>query len=115
MDIDLYPFANLKKISQKYKDIINGFVKEVQCLLPDNNAYFNIVDLIKYLILLYYHKIIESKLLIDDEKDKLLNLLTENNKSIIVDYPWQLIFESQTDGKERQNFIDKVYDKPNIL
>ena len=104
----------VSRISQKYKDIVNGFAKEVECLFPDNNSYFNIVDLIKHLILLYYHTTFESKLLNDEEKDKLLNLLKQNNKSI-ADYSWKLVFESREDGKKTDIFIKKVYNRPNII
>ena len=108
---------NLKKVSkiqQKYKDIVNGFVKENQSSLPTDNAYYNIVDLIKHMILLYYHNIFESRLLTDNEKDKLIKLLTENNKTI-VNHEWELIFESAKDGMKRDTFIDKIYSKRNVI
>ena len=105
---------DVHKISQKYKDIVFGYVRIAQSTLSKETPYFNIVDLIQHFILLYYYQLFESKILNDDEKDKLLNLLAENNKSI-ADYPWKLIFESSKDGLERQAFIDKVWDHPNIL
>ena len=85
---------DLKRVSRipmKYIDIVNGFVKEAQTALPMNNSYFNIVDLIKHLILLYFYTFIESQLLTHDEIDKLSNLLTSNDKDI-VNHAMKLIF-----------------------
>ena len=67
------------KIQQRYKDIVNGFVKKSQNLLPSDNAYYNIVDFIKHIILSYYHLIFESNLVNDDQKIKFLKLLEDNN------------------------------------
>ena len=51
------------KFSQKIKDVVNGFVKEVQDQFPGDNPYYNIVDLVKLLIIFYYRQVLESKLL----------------------------------------------------
>ena len=102
------------KIGQKYKNIVNGFVKQVQSELPSDNIYYNIVDLIKYMILLYYHAIFDSNLLTETEQDKLLDLFQKYNEEI-VNNSWISIFDSAKDGFERDTFIDKVHDKQNIL
>lgn len=104
----------VNKISQRYKDLVNRFVGEVQDLLPDTNSYFNIVDSIKHVILLYYHTNFESRLLNEVEVEKLLRLLSENNKSI-TNHDWKLIFESKVDGKDKDNFVDTVYGKEDVL
>ena len=109
--------TDLKKVSriqQKFKDTVNAFVNEIQCILPSDNIYYNIVDLIKHLILLYWHNIFESNLLSTEEADKLLQLFADNDKAI-ADYQWDLIYESTKEGIKRDIFIGKIYDKPNIL
>ena len=98
------PARSLKdthKINQKYRDIVFGYVKRVQALFSDDNVYFNIVDIIIHLILLYYYSIFESSILNDNEKDKLIKLLEINQKSIL-DYEWKLIFDSQKHGLNQE-------------
>ena len=76
---------NLKHVSripQRYKDIARGFARKMQSLFPVGNSYYNIVDLIIHIILLYYHITFDSNLLKDDEKDKLSQLLQRNDKQI---------------------------------
>ena len=105
---------SVSKIPQRYKDIVFGFIKEAQSLFPDNNSFFNIVDLIIHLILLYYHTMFESSILNETEKEQLLNLFKQNNKEI-VNYPWNLIFDSRKDKICRAVFGEKVHKKSNVL
>ena len=107
----------VSKIPQQYKNIVFGFVKEVQLLFPiDQSSYFNIVDLIKHLILLYFYATFESSILNDQqEKDKFIDFLRSNNKLSIVDHPWKLIYESKKQGLKMKNFVENVHDHPNVL
>ena len=102
------------KIRQKYKDIIKGYVRKVQSMFTEDKAYYNIVDLIKHIILLYYYRTFESKILTDDEQEEFMDFLTRNSKRI-VDYSWKLIFDSREDSLEVNKFVDKVHDHPNVL
>lgn len=104
----------VNKISQRYKNIVSGFIRRYQRQLPKESAYYNISDLINHLILLYYYKIFETKILSDTEQEEFLNLLTENKKSIANDH-WKLIFDSKKDGLDTKTFIAKVFDHDNIL
>ena len=104
----------VNRISQKHKDIVFGYIKQVQSLLPPDNAFFNIVSLIQHLILLYYSLTFASKILNEDEREKFLNLLQANDK-IIVDYPWKLIFDSEEDGLGFDSFTSKVHGHRNVL
>ena len=104
----------VSRIHQKYKDIVFGFIKRAQRMLPKNSTYFNIVPLIQHIILLYYHQIFESNMLNDTEREKMFDLLESSNKEI-VDYPWKLIFHSEKDGKRQTSFIEKVFDHPNVI
>ena len=101
-------------IYQKDKDVVNGYTKQVQSLLPSNNPYFNIVILIQNLILLYYHHTFESEIFNEEYETKFLNLLRQTNK-LIADKSWQLIFNSSKDGFKRSKFIEKVHGKENVL
>ena len=107
-------FKRVNKINQKYKDIVNGFTNKVQETLPDNNSYFNIVDMIKHIILLYYYQLFETDLLTNQEQEELIELFKSNGK-LIIDYPWISLYRSKKDGLSRNNFVDKVHNKQCIL
>ena len=50
------PFARLKHICQRDKDIIIGYIREAQSLLPnDNNPYYNIPEIVGITTMLYFH------------------------------------------------------------
>ena len=66
---------NYDTIPQKNRDITFGYIKQIESSLPKNIPYFNIVDPIKNLILLYWLQIFESKLLNDEQKTKFLKRL----------------------------------------
>ena len=102
------------KIPQKYKYLVNGYVKEVQCLLPDDNSYFNLVDLIHHLILLYFYQALDSIILTNDEQGKFRNMLIQNNKSFI-DNQWQLIYRMTQQPMNKETFFNKVYGRSDIL
>ena len=104
----------VNKIGQKYKNIIAGFCRRIQISLPQDSVYFNIADLIKHLILLYYYPILKSKILTDEEQEKFIIFLKSNNKDIM-NCSWKLIFDSTKDGLKCDKFVNKVYDHPNIL
>ena len=77
---------DLKRVScikQKYKDIIHGYTTEIIKISAIDAGYYNIPDLIKHMILLYYYQIFESKIVMGEDQDKFINLLKDNDKSII--------------------------------
>ena len=49
-----FSFEDVKNIDQHKKDIVFGYVKRVQKLFPNENAYYIIPSLVCYLILLHY-------------------------------------------------------------
>ena len=100
-------------IPQKYKDICFGFIRKAQELLPKDSAYFNIVDLIKHWILLYFYHVIESNILTEKEIETFLKLLQDNGKK--VGHGWNLIYRASRDGLDRKICINKMYGKPNIM
>ena len=82
-------FKKVKHINQKYKDTVNGFIKQIEILFPKDNPYFNIVTSIKHIILLFYYKVFESKLLNESDQQKFLELLVANNKDFVYNH-WRL-------------------------
>ena len=48
-------FERAGRISQKHKDIVSGYIKQVQSLFPSENSFFNIIIPIQYIIFLYYY------------------------------------------------------------
>ena len=50
-------FEQIKNINQKVKDIVFGYIRLSQCLLPNNNnSYYNIPSLVSYICILYYNQ-----------------------------------------------------------
>ena len=47
-------FYVLKNIDQRTKDIVIGYIKQCQLLLPQNNTYYNIPSLVRHLCMAYY-------------------------------------------------------------
>ena len=47
--------ASLKQVDQSIKDCINGCIKQCQLLLPTDNPYYNISELVIYWVILFYY------------------------------------------------------------
>ena len=110
-------FKQVKSISQREKDIVYGYLKQIQSLLPsESNSYYTIVQLIQDLILLYSRISIDTKILTDAEQVKLLEMVynhLDNNK-----YPrneWKLLFRGSRDGYHRNNFYSKCDNKSDTI
>ena len=95
----------VNRIPQRYKTIVNGYVKD---------TYYNIADLIKHMILLYFVNTMESKILSNDEHDQFRNLLIENQK-FIVDNECKLIYRQSEEIVNGAHFRQKVFGKSNVL
>ena len=113
-------FQNLKYCHQRDKDIVNGYIKDVQCILPyEENSFFIIDKLVQNLILLYFHQILNSKILTGEEEAKLLQLLehhTNNEfKTLLMQKSFNLIHTASRDTANSTQFINNVYDKQNVI
>ena len=73
-------FERVKFMNQRNKDIVFGYMRNCQSLLPNHNSYYNVNKMIKYLCCLYFCDIIDSKILSDKDENVFLSLLAENNK-----------------------------------
>ena len=119
----LFEFQRVKYCEQKDKDIVYGYIKTVQSIFPHTeNPYFIIDLLIQNMILLYFHKSMESKILTDNEQYKLFEMLqqctNDKFKALLRAKSFDLIYQMDNDAKtkwDRVGFIDKVYDKENIF
>ena len=113
-------FQKVKACNQRDKDIVYGYIKMVQSILPhEQNSYFIIVQLIQNLILLYFHQRMDTKLLTDKQQHKLFQLFEDNAKDefiqLLTNKSLKLIFKSSGEKMNAQKCIDKVYDKKDIL
>ena len=113
-------FQRVKACNQRDKDIVYGYIRKVQSILPhEQNSYFIIVQLIQNLILLYFHNKIDSKLLTHDEQSKLFKLFEDNAKDkfmkLLRNKSLKLIFKSSGKDMNAKNCIEKVYDRKDIL
>ena len=113
-------FQKIKSCNQRDKDIVYGYIKRVQTILPhEQNPYFIIVQLIQNLILLYFHNRIDSKLLTEDEQYKLFKLFRDNARpkflELLRSKSLKVIFESSAEDMNTKECIEKVYGKQNIL
>ena len=109
--------ADLKKVNrigQKSKDIVFGYVRKIQLSFPSDNTYFNIVDLVIHLILLYFYHVFNSELLTEEEQDNFLSFLAANDK-IIVEYPWKLIYKACKNELSHKTFSEHVHGHKNVL
>ena len=110
-DVD---FKQVKRINQRNKDIVYGYIKQFQQLFPEDNPYYTIVQLIQDICLLYFTILIESKILTDEEKIKLMEMVNNhtNNK---FNGEWKLLFRGSRDGYKRQDFYKKCNKMDNTI
>ena len=72
-------FKQVKRISQRDKDTVYGYLKQIQSLFPsETNTYYTIVHLIHDLILLHFRVLIDAKILTEEEQFKLLEMIHNN-------------------------------------
>eukprot|EP01084_Bolivina_argentea_P019542 36318_1 len=102
------------RIGARYKKIVFGYIREAQTLFSSNNTFFNIVDLIKYICLLYYYNPVESSILTDEEIYDFLQLLQKNNKGLH-NYEWKLIYKATETDITKKKCIEQIYGKPNLV
>ena len=111
--------VDLKKVSridQRRKDIVFGFIKNIQSTFPHNKAYYNADGLIKYLCLLYYVICIDSSIITDEQSDEFLKLIKEKEAiKNIYDREWNLLYRLSDDGFDLEMVRKKCHGKEEIL
>ena len=111
-------FRKLRKISQREKDIVYGYMKQIQLIFPfKDNPYYIIAQIIQDLCLLYFYTIMNTSILTDDEIDSFLALLRNNNKTELINFEWKIIYRKSIDGRlNDETFIKQRYEnRRNIL
>lgn len=113
----LLPFERVKHIRNTLKDTVFGYIRESQSILPSNKSYYQIPELVQHTILLFYYQQIESSILDNIEKDKLLSLFDEQNKFEEVgnSYSYQMIYSSVEHGDGEKTFKSLCHNKRNLL
>ena len=102
-------FKQVKRISQREKDIVYGYIKRIQNIFfPFNeNPYYIIVQLIQDLCLLYYRALIDTKILTNDEQRKLLEMINNHRYNKLYANEWKLLYRRSRDGASRYEFYEK--------
>ena len=114
----LIAFDRIKHIGHSIKDTVVGYIHRCQSLLPENEAYYQIPELISSIILLFYYNRIESSILTDKESDKLLSLFVEREVFQHLDnydHEYKLIYSSKEHGDGEKIFKELCHDQPNLL
>ena len=101
-------FKHIRSISQRDKDIVYGYMREMQSFFPDKNAYFIINRLIQDLTLLYFRVKLDTEILTAEEEIKLMQMVNDHLKSKYNDgIIWKLLFRGTRDGFKRDDFYKK--------
>ena len=103
-----------RRISIRYKDIVYGWMKQMQCLLPSDEPYFIINELIQDLCLLYFAHLIDTQILTDEEQTSLFDAVNKQ-LSHKCDAKWELLFRGSRDKFGRDNFYSKCDGKGSII
>ena len=48
-------FERIKNIEESVELTVNGYIQRCSKLLPKNNTYYDIPDLVKFMVLFFYH------------------------------------------------------------
>ena len=76
----------------------------------------DIPESIQIVILLFYYNTIESTILSNEERDKLLTLFDEHNKfKDLEPFSFNLLYKCSRDGWNEKNFKNKCHGIPNLL
>ena len=104
-------FEKVKFMKQRTKDIVFGYIRNGQALLPHDNPYYNVNQLIKYLCCLYFNNMIDSKILSDEDEELFLSLLKKYNKfdNLNNQYHWNLVYRGTDDGFNEDRMINNIY------
>ena len=103
-------------ISQRHKDIVYGFIKDVFKSFPSDNSYYTPDGLISSICLLYYFTRINSKILTVKESSAFINLLEKESKfNNLGNYKWNLIYRLSDDGFSFNIFREKCHELKNIV
>ena len=99
-------FKHVKRVNRRDKNIVYGFMRDIQLIFPENNTYYTLNQLIQDLCLLYFHTIIDSKILTEDEIGKLLDMIDKKYPNKI-EHHWKLLFRGSRHGFNKNDFYQR--------
>ena len=106
----------VKAIPDKWRYCVFGYVRKAQALWNTDNPYYQIPEIIQFIILLFYYHRIESVILNESECDELLSLFENEGKfKNLGHFTYNLIWRMSKDGLDEKEFKEKCHDKPNLL
>lgn len=106
-------FEKVKKIPQRHKDIVFGYLRNC---CSNNASYYQIPKPVQYSILLFYFASMESQILTPQEIDACMKLFAEQNKfSDIGAYEYKLLYASYTHGIHEEIFKKMCHDQKNLV
>lgn len=104
---------NVDHINQRSKDIVYGYIRKMQKLLPCvDNPYYRILKPIQNLCLIFFHVGIDSEILSDSEKAKLSAMIEYHYKKSM---EYSLLWRASRDGFDWEDFYGKCDGISNTL
>lgn len=89
-------------------------MRHAQVIFCVDNPYYTIVQLIQDLCLLYFHKLMDTKILTENEQKKLMQMVNNHTNNKYND-DWKLLFRGTRDGIKRDDFYSKCNQITNII
>ena len=106
----------VKCIGTKWKYCVLGYVRDAQTLWNTDNPYYQIPELIQFIILLFFYNPIQSKILNDAQCDQLLSLFDKEDKfKNLGAFSYDLLWRVSKDGSDETKFKEKCHGQPNLL
>eukprot|EP01084_Bolivina_argentea_P119291 211526_1 len=113
-----FPLDKVKYMDQKVVNLVFGYLRNAESILPQNNNYYNIASIIKHFCLLYYRDAMNSEILTTIEQKTFFDLLYEHNKFGFNEYGyllWKLIYRGSKDGFSYDSFVKHCFNKKDIV
>eukprot|EP01083_Nonionella_stella_P096954 272552_1 len=109
-------FADIKDIDSKTECSVYGYIRGCQSLLPSIDAYYNIPQLVYYIILSFHGAFtLQSSILSHTEVHTLGTLLLQSGKGLNKRCIWNLLYRGSRDGFRANVFHNKCDGKAKTL
>eukprot|EP01083_Nonionella_stella_P178459 630446_1 len=107
-------FDDIKTIDRETELCVYGYIRGCQSLLPSIDPYYNIPQLVHYIVLSFHGARLDSSILSKSETHTLLSLLQQPGKGLS-DKRWRLLYRGSRDGFAANVFHNKCDGKANTL
>eukprot|EP01083_Nonionella_stella_P096952 272549_1 len=109
-------FNDIKDIDDETQLCVCGYIKGCQSLLPSIDAYYNIPQLVYYIILSFHGAFtLQSSILSHTEVHTLGTLLLQSGKGLNKRCIWNLLYRGSRDGFRANVFHNKCDGKAKTL